>query len=361
MPADPEVLWQIPLAHPGLGGLAVSGNRLLFGDRDLDDFHDVFRCLDADSGEPVWEIQRLAIAALDYGNSPRATPLVDKDRVYFASAHGLVLCAKLSDGSVIWERNLHDDFPPAAELPWGFCASPLLVAGKLIVNPGSPTASVVALDAVTGEVVWKCPGVAPGYGSLIAAAFQGQQQIIGHDAVSLGGWDVETGRRLWTVTPESSGDFNVPTPVVLKDQLLIATENNGARLFRFEADGRIAAEPFASNSRLKPDMSTPAVVGGKLFCVNRFLYCLDVDDGLKELWRLRDAAFGDYAAVFVSEDRLLILANGELLLVPTSGKKQITSRCRIFDDNHPIYSHAALRGKRLFVRGEGLLKCLNLW
>ena len=74
------MLWEFPLVKAGLGGIAATHKYVLFGDRDLDDFHDVFRCLDAGSGEVLWEVKQLAIGTLDYGNSPRATPLIVGDR-----------------------------------------------------------------------------------------------------------------------------------------------------------------------------------------------------------------------------------------------------------------------------------------
>ncbi len=357
---SPNIQWELPLAQAGLGGIAATTDYVVFGDRDLDDFHDVFRCLNAQTGDLVWEIQRLAIAALDYGNSPRATPLIDGDRAFLASAHGLVLCVQLSDGAVIWEKNLREEFEPAGELPWGYCASPLLIDGKLIVNPGAADASLIAVDAATGNLLWKSPGAAAGYGSFAVGSFKGHRQIVGHDAVSLGGWDVGSGKRLWTVKPSATGDFNVPTPLVINNRLLVVTENNGARLFDFDDDGNVIAEPVAINSKLRPDMSTPVVINGHVFCVNRFLYCLDATNGLNELWRMRDASFGDYAAMFVSPERILIVGNGELLLVPTNGQKQVLSRLRVFEEKLPIYSHAALVGRQMYIRGETRLVCLKL-
>lgn len=47
------------------------------------------------------------------------------------------------------------------KLAWGLCGTPLLVDDKLIFAPGSPEASIVALDAKTGKVLWKTPGGAP--------------------------------------------------------------------------------------------------------------------------------------------------------------------------------------------------------
>ncbi|MEM1068391.1 MAG: PQQ-binding-like beta-propeller repeat protein [Planctomycetota bacterium] len=356
----PNVLWELPLARSGLGGISATERYVVFGDRDLDDFRDVYRCLDAQTGQTLWEVKRLAIAALDYGNSPRATPLIEGDRVYFCGAMGHVLCMNLANGTVIWETNLLERFKPKNDLPWGYCASPLIVDGMLIVNPGAADASLVAFDALSGVIKWRSKGRAPGYGSLAVATLGGKRQIVGHDTVSLGGWDLESGERLWSITPEFDGDFNVPTPLFYRDQLLVVTENNGARLFDFSDDGKIVEQPVASNRRLRPDMSTPVIVGNRLFCVNAFLYCLDIDNQLAESWRLRDKSFGDYAAMFWNDDRILIVANGELILLGTDGSDKILSRLRLFPENLPIYSHPAIVGKRMYIRGETKLLCIEL-
>lgn len=256
--------------------------------------------------------------------------------------------------------NLRERFGSPGDLPWGYCGSPLLVEDRLIINPGSPTASIVALHARTGEVKWKCPGEPSSYGSLQLATFGGRQQIIGHDKTTLGGWDPNTGQRLWTVSPPFAGDFNVPTPMMDHQRLLVATENNGTRLFRFAENGLIHQEPVATNKKVRPDMSTGVVVNDRFYCVNNFLYCLDPQDDLKELWRLRDPALGDYAAIFASNDRLLIVGNGTLLLLNADGGNQIVSRLRIFDSNEPVYSHPAIVGRNLYIRGENKLLAIRL-
>ena len=358
----PTVLWEVPLTHAGLGGIAADDRYVIFGDRDNDDFHDVFRCLNADTGDTVWEVERLAVAALDYGNSPRATPLLSGENVFCQGAHGHLLCIRIADGHVVWEMNFRDEFPLQDELPWGYCGSPLLVDGKLIVAPGAPDASVVALDAENGEVVWKSPGLPPSHGSLMEATLGGVRQIVGHDKTTLGGWDLETGQRLWTVEPEADGDFNVPTPLVLSSAagnavLLVATENNGVRAFQFDKAEPAKATVAAVSRKLRTDMSTPIVVGDRLYCVKDFLFCLNASD-LTESWRLRDRAIGDYAAIFATKDRLLVVGKGELLLLGTDGGKRILSRQRVFAENQILYSHPAMVGQRLYVRGEHRLRCL---
>jgi outer membrane protein assembly factor BamB len=358
-PEAPRVLWELSLAQSGLGGIAANESFVIFGDRSFDNLQDVFRCVDANSGAVVWEVARFAAGKLDYGNSPRATPLIAGPHVYCLGAFGTLLCIELESGNVVWETSLRR-YKTQGDLPWGFCGSPLLVDGKLILNPGGPEASVVALDALTGAEVWRSPGGAPSHGSFIEATIRGKRQAIGYDANTLGGWDIDTGERLWTIIPKVPGDFNVPTPIVYGNQLLVVTENNGLRLFDFDAAGKAVEQPMAQNAKFRPSMSTPVVVGDRLFCVNNFLYCFDIREGLKELWRRRDSSLGEYAAVVASNERLMVVGQGELLLLGTDGSKNIESRLRIFPEDVPLYSHPAIVGNRVYVRGESRLICIEL-
>ena len=63
-------------------------------------------------------------------------------------------------------------------MKWGFCGSPLLVDNKLILNPGGPAASVVALDPTSGKTIWQTPGRPASYGSLIAGKLGGKVGVL---------------------------------------------------------------------------------------------------------------------------------------------------------------------------------------
>ena len=137
--------------------------------------------------------------------------------------------------------------------------------------PNSPKAVIAALDIDSGDVVWKTPGRLQGYGNLILATFSGKRQIIGYDSETLGGWDIATGKRLWELRPEESNDFNVPVPVKIGDRLLLATENNGTRFYRFNPDGTIIKKISAFNEDAVPDTASPVVVGeGLIFLSHQY-------------------------------------------------------------------------------------------
>ncbi len=355
-----KVRWRKGLTGAGLAGIAATDSRVIVADRDPADQDDVFRCLDADSGRQLWKLQYPAPGDLDYGNSPRATPLIHDEKVYLLGAFGDLHCVNLADGKVVWKTNLQVQFH-AKLITWGCSASPLLVDGKLIVNPGGKEASLVALDPQTGEESWRCPGPAAAYSSFVVGRFGPRRQIVGYDAISIGGWDIETGRRLWKLLPPEEGDFNVPTPIAVDGKLLVTTENNGARLYAFDDQGKIVPKPVAENLALAPDTSTPVVIDGKVFGCFGELFCLDLNSDLKTLWTAEDEAFDDYVSIIGNKDRLLITTvTGELLLVRAGADRyELLSRVQLFDAHSEVLSHPAITGHRIYIRDTSTVRCLD--
>ena len=54
------------------------------------------------------------------------------------------------------------------------------------------------------------------------AVVGGVGQVVGYDLKSLGGWDIASGRRLWSVEIDASNGYTVPTPLDLGGRLLVA-------------------------------------------------------------------------------------------------------------------------------------------
>ena len=255
LPAKPKFVWKKAAVIGGLAGLSVSEGRLLVAERDLGNQNDVVRCLDANTGEPLWRAEFPATGKLDYGEAPRATPVAKDGRVFVLGAFGDLRCLDLKSGKPLWHRQLIKDFK--AKLPtWGTCSTPLLVDGMLIVNPGAPDAALAALDPATGRTLLENRRQAAAYASFICAELGGRRQVIGYDQHSLGGWDPKTGERLWHLVPPTEGDFNVPTPVVVEGKLVVATENNATRLYGFDPSGKIIPKPLGDYADLSPDTTT---------------------------------------------------------------------------------------------------------
>lgn len=361
LPGTVKFIWKKAAMIGGLAGLSVSDGKLIVAERDFGEEHDVYRCLDASTGDLIWTVQFPARGQLDYGQYPRATPVIRNGRAYLLGAFGHLRCVSLGDGKVIWARHLPSEFN--AELPtWGMCSTPLLVDDLLIVNPGATNASVVALDRATGRTRWTSPGDAAAYASFIMGEFGGRKQIVGYDQHSLGGWDPKTGERLWRLVPPTEGDFNVPTPIAVDGKLFVATENNGARLYAFEATGKIIPVPVGEYADLSPDTSTPVIAEGRVFGAHLGLHCLDVRHNLRAVWQRKNEKLGDYATIIADDKRVLVITLGGELILLSAGADDcaVLSRLRVFDDDVEVYSHPALVGTRLFIRGGSSIACVDL-
>jgi hypothetical protein len=318
--------------------------------------------LDAETGREKWTVRYLARSQFDYGNSPRATPLIDGDRVFLFGASGHLTCADLQSGQVVWRLNLVDEFNVTAELPWGFCGSPLIVNGRLILAPGGEEGAIVALDPASGDVAWRTSGNPPSYGSLIEMTVNGSRQIVGHDAISLGAWEADSGKRLWTLASQAAKDFNVPTPITYMDKLVVSTESGGTRLHRFAPDGRLEPEPVASFRKLAPDTHTPVISGHRLLGICNALYCLDLEENLRVIWRGADPAFRAHVSLLADERRLLAWTEaGELLLIDTQADEfRILDRHQVFPGESGLLSHPAMIGNMFYVRGNSEVRALLL-
>lgn len=373
LPKKPTIVWSRPLARSGLGGIAATRTHVVFGDRDDTDERDMFRCFDAETGDLVWEVGYDAPGDLDYGNSPRATPLIHNGRVTLLGAMGDLHCVKLTTGETLWKRHLVRDFvvPQSAVSAWGYCSSPLIVDDRLVVSPGAADAAVVALDPVTGEELWRASGRPAGYGSFVAAEVGGRRLVIGFDAESLGGWEVATGRRIWEWKPPMGGGFNVPTPLLLPGipgGVLVSNETDGTLLFSFKDDGGLSAEPSASSRDLTAEMVTPVAVGRHVIGIQDRLVALDAGDALRTLATLEEPSLATYAAIIAGPDNVLTVGNGGLLALydVAEGGCRLNSTTTVLpadessDARRPVYSHPAIVGTRLYIRGSHDLVCVDL-
>src|SRR5439155_2658332 len=86
LPATAKFVWKNAAMNGGLSGLSISAKGLILAERDFDETHDVYRCLDADTGELLWRLEFPASGKLDYGQSPRATPIIHADKAYLLGA-----------------------------------------------------------------------------------------------------------------------------------------------------------------------------------------------------------------------------------------------------------------------------------
>ena len=155
-PADgPRRIWQRTLGD-GFSAIVSDGRTLYTLYRDGHD--DVAIAIDAATGKTVWESRYAApfheTCSEQLGAAPRAAPLIAGDRLITVSAGGLMQSFDRLTGKAAWSRDLLAGATDAVRA-CGYSSSPLAFEDTIITTAGGKGRGVVALNARSGEPVWK--------------------------------------------------------------------------------------------------------------------------------------------------------------------------------------------------------------
>ncbi|HEV7474913.1 MAG TPA: PQQ-binding-like beta-propeller repeat protein, partial [Pyrinomonadaceae bacterium] len=160
----PPLVWKASGAGGGYSSLAISNGRIytmgLRGDREY------VIAFDVATGKEVWATAHGSAFRNDRGDGPRGTPTVDGKTLYALGGSGDLSAMDVQTGKIVWTMNVLQKFG-GSNIIWGISESPLVVGEKLLVNPGGPGASIVALNKKDGSLVWKSQSDRSGYSSAI--------------------------------------------------------------------------------------------------------------------------------------------------------------------------------------------------
>lgn len=242
----PKLVWEMEKGT-GYSAPAVSGDRLVYLHRMGSE--EIVEGLNPETGDRLWELRYPTDFSDRYGynNGPRASPVIDGDRVYVYGAKGLLHCLELATGKVVWKRDIAKEYKVPQDF-FGTANTPLIDADLLILNvgaPGGPT--VVGLDKMTGKQIWGAGKQwGPSYASPVPATVHGKRRVF----VFAGGESRPPAGGLLSIDPaDGKVDFSFPwrsqsyesvnasTPLVLGDRVLVsATYKTGAAMLRVKPD-----------------------------------------------------------------------------------------------------------------------------
>ena len=241
----PPLVWEWPTGI-GYASPAVAGDRLLFIHRLGDE--EVVECRHAETGASHWRFRYPTGFEDLHGlnNGPRASPIIDGDRVFTVGAEGKLHCLDLETGDVVWRQDFWVKYGVTKE-PYGTASTPLVEGGLLVVNVGGQRgACVVGLDTATGREAWRAGTWGPSYASPVPATVHGRRRVFvlagGLSNPPTGGLlsiDPATGAVDFTVSHRSREylSASASSPVVIGDKVFIsASQRAGGALVEIRPD-----------------------------------------------------------------------------------------------------------------------------
>ncbi|HEX4000201.1 MAG TPA: PQQ-binding-like beta-propeller repeat protein [Pirellulales bacterium] len=357
----PSLVWEAKGLGHGYSSVSVAGNHI-YTLGNADNVSKMF-ALARDGGKILWSAEVGAS-----GGNLGCTPTVDHDRVYALGQKGDLVCLRTSDGSRIWHRDLIKDLGGVKGV-WDYCESPLVDGNHLVVTPGGKEATMAALDKLTGETVWKCavPLKSPeaGYSSIVVAEVGGIKQYV--QLLNGGVAGVSTdGKPLWQYEKLGPNTANIPTPIVLNDEILaVAGYGKGGALLKLTASGnQMKVEQVYFKRELTNKHGGVLVVDGFAYGDtddSGHPFCAEVSTG-KIFWkRAREGDGRGSASVTYADGRLYVqYDNGVIALVEASpdGYKE-TGSFHVKTDGQ-AWAHPVVVGGRLYLREGNSLYCYDV-
>jgi outer membrane protein assembly factor BamB len=247
---------------------------------------------------------------------------------------------------------------------------------RLVCTPGGPDATMVALDKVSGEVIWKCaiPDLGEkgtdgsGYSSAVVAEICGVRQYVQMVGRGVIGVEAATGRFLWGYNRVANNVANISSPAVRGNYVFATTAyNTGSVLLKISSSGGAfrAEEVYFIHSR---DFQNHH---GGVVLVGDYIYgghgpnrgdpaCIELATG-EVVWRERAPTRGSAAVLYADGHLIYRYDRGEVLLIEASPKgMKIKGRFEAPEDEGPAWPHPVIHQGRLYLRHANLLLCYDV-
>jgi len=370
LPKEARPVWKVAVGG-GHSGPVVAGSRLVYVDEN--GTQEVAHALDAATGKELWKVEYAERFQDEWGAGPRATPIVDGNRLYVQACNGEFRCLALEDGKTIWQTSFEKDFGVkflGSKANEGTATrrgnnGSGVIDGRHLVLPvgGTQGASLVCFDKLDGKVLWKSGDDEAAYSSLMVGTLAGTRQVVAFTAEALLGADLETGKILWRVPLKTNAKRHTASPVIFGDRVTVNSHTFGLACFEISKDsGGFKATEAWSNKELKINLATPALVDGHLYCQgpSKDYVCADARTG-QTRWSQPGFGLGrkDYASTIAVGKNLLVLSeDGTLLLLAASPEKYTElARTQVCGNT---WSFPAYANGKLYVRDARSLQCIDL-
>lgn len=357
--AGPALVWKRELPG-GYSSMAVAGGKLFTQTKEGKE--ETVLCVDAVSGQPVWEHRYPADYDLHptldarFKSGPRSTPAVDGGRVYTLGTTGILLCLEVKTGKPVWSVDLLKLAGRACP-EFGYSNSPVISGDLLFVHPGGPGGnSLAALNKRTGEVVWKALDDPIGYSTPILVKDSGVEQLVHFTATGLVAVTPKEGKLLWRYEWKTNFDLNVATPIYADGQVFLSSNyGRGAALVRLK--GAAAPEEVYRTQNVQSHFSTCVLYQGHLygFTLGR-LRCVELKTG-EVKWEERGLGNG---SLLVADGQLFVLSERGDLVLAEASPAAYNERSRWKALEGTCWSAPVLANGKLYLRNEKTLLALDV-
>lgn len=359
--AQSHVQWAVDLPGKGHSSPVLWSGRIFLTAADQPGTISVL-CLRAEDGDLIWrkDFPHRPFRTHKFNNFASPSPAVDAERVYISWVvpEKFTLMALDHGGETVWERDLG---PFSSQHGGG--ASPMVLDSMVIIgNQQREPGFVIAVDAATGETIWKTPrkGGAAAYSTPVL--YQPEDGppalLLMSEAHGIYALDPKTGKPLWEF-PDAFDKRSVSSPVAAGSIIFGSCGSGGGGNFvtalRVDSKG---LNPERAYEIRRSAPYVPTIIAKDelawLWSDGGILTCLHAPTGeIRYTERVGGNFFG--SPIWVSGRLFAVSTSGEVVVIEASGQFRVLSRLPLNDTCHTT---PAVDGGRMFIRTERKLFCV---
>ena len=289
----------------------------------------------------------------------RATPTVEKNKMYVSSGKGDITCLNAKTGKLIWSVKTTEEYGGTYG-KWGLAESLLIDKNKVFYTPGGKQTTMIALDKKTGELVWKSESLKdkPSYTSPLMVHKGGKKIIVNLTASYIIGVQPETGNILWKFDFSKYAERNniqTNTPLYHNGELYVTNGYNHSSVKLKLADDLSSASLMWVDTVLDIHHGGAVKIGDYIYGSNwehnrmGKWVCLDWNTGkvmYETKWKNKGSIISAEGMLYCSEEK-----SGYIALVKVDPKEfKVISSFKTPKGRGPYWAHPVINNGLLYIR-----------
>ncbi len=370
--ADKNVKWKVALPGAGSSSPVIVGDRVFITaytgyavpGEPLGNLSDLVRhviCLKLSDGSIIWKKELPAVQpeserVRDHGYAA-STPICDGERLYVFLGKSGVFAFDL-DGKQLWNTSVGTSFDG-----WGSAASPVLYKETILINACIESSAMVALDRKTGKEVWRTRNVNESWQApKIVPLPGGKTDLVLAMSGKLVGYDPDTGKERWTCKTDI-GWYMVPG-LLARDGIIYVTGGRTGAFLAIKAGGSgdVTSSHILWKGRKGSNVTSPLYHDGHLYWANdqaETAFCAKADTG-EVVYESRLPRGGQvYASPVLIDGKIYYQTrNGGVFVVAAKPSFEIIAHNQL-GDRSTFDASPAVAGKMLMLRSHKFLYCIG--
>ena len=271
--AKENIIWKTEMPGPGASSPIVLGDRVFItcytgyglepGKGDQKKLVRHLICVNRKDGKHIWHKkfqpklpEHKYQGEGSYHGYAASTPTTDGERLYVFFGKSGVFCFDLN-GKQLWQASVGD-----RTNRWGSGCSPLLHKNLLIINASVESGSLVALNKMTGEEVWRTKGIGSSWNTpLLVPGKRTELAVsISNHVVS---FNPDTGDELWRA--EGVHRYVCPSIVYNEDIVFVIGGGHTSLAVRTGGSGDVTKTHGVWRLKKGANVSSPIYFQGHLY------------------------------------------------------------------------------------------------